>query len=636
MGWEIAGEDYRRALFEPLEPRLLLDGGAPVTEINHFPYSLGQIELIGPDGSSAMTDLAGPSTWHVTYDGVVGGATDPDGDGLEQVPTEMVALSLSGLTGPVQVSLRPLVPTLGEVEETTNPTAGILDVQPFAASGTTRSFFDAFLQVELAGTPLIAATPVRLQAMLSHQPPDVGETYVAVMTGPTDLLTLTGDPSGFAITGMTYTPNPGLDFGDAPDPYPTRALQNGASHYATGQYMLGAQVDTEHDGQPDPVAEGDDLANVDDEDGVDFWYVAVGEPGYVEVEAVVPPGAAGYVDAWIDFNADGTWDDPGEHVVVAQAVSTGVHTFSFMVPTDAVPGDTFARTRISSDSAGLPPTGAASDGEVEDQVAHVQDPSALEPKWEQYPEPADTDIVYYGWNELSVYGGQQIAADDWVCMDDSPVTTVGWWGSFIDWPYPDLPPEMPDYFHVAVWTDMPAGIDAPWSHPDMVLQEWEIWNYDVAWSGWDYDPRYEEFDAAFRFDAVLPEPFQQFTDEGIYWVSIAAAYPGMPGGDVPHPWGWKTVRRDPYSPAPDAAVRIFDPIDPIPGMIYMNGEPIETVDLDGNVQQWDLAFELGSDFTPDPVKWTQSPDLSDMGMDVLDGPYSWGPGLQDVYEKYLA
>src|SRR5690242_9110443 len=51
------------------------------------------------------------------------------------------------------------------------------------------------------------------------------------------------------------------DFGDAPKPYPTLLVDNGARHEAIGP-RLGALIDTESDGQPTPAANGDDTHGV--------------------------------------------------------------------------------------------------------------------------------------------------------------------------------------------------------------------------------------------------------------------------------------------------------------------------------------------------------------------------------------
>ncbi len=158
-----------------------------------------------------------------------------------------------------------------------------------------------------------------------------------------------------------------LDWGDAPDDnitgiYPTLAVNDGARHGISG-LLLGAQRDGELDGQPTAAADGDDLTgDPNDEDGIAFTApLTRGGAGSVEVTAT----GAGLLNAWIDFNADGDWQDAGEQVFIDQAVNAGVNSLDIAVPADAVVGDTYARFRLDS-TGGLTPSGGALDGEVED------------------------------------------------------------------------------------------------------------------------------------------------------------------------------------------------------------------------------------------------------------------------------
>ena len=82
------------------------------------------------------------------------------------------------------------------------------------------------------------------------------------------------------------------------------------------------------------------------------------------------------LDAWIDFNQDGDWDDAGEQIFTNYNLGTsnGTQTLSFTVPQDTggniVYGTTYARFRLST-AGGLLPTGWPSDGEVEDYPVAV-------------------------------------------------------------------------------------------------------------------------------------------------------------------------------------------------------------------------------------------------------------------------
>ena len=162
----------------------------------------------------------------------------------------------------------------------------------------------------------------------------------------------------------------GLDYGDAPASYSTLLADNGARHQIKGDLYLGASQmpDADGDGQPGPLALGDDAANLADEDGVVFNTPLV--PGK-DTSTTVTATGDGYLDAWMDFNGDGDWDDAGEQIFASEQLNDGDTPLTFAVPDGAVSGDTFARFRFSS-TGGLSYTGSAIDGEVEDHRVPVQ------------------------------------------------------------------------------------------------------------------------------------------------------------------------------------------------------------------------------------------------------------------------
>jgi hypothetical protein len=158
---------------------------------------------------------------------------------------------------------------------------------------------------------------------------------------------------------------PTLDFGDAPDPtYPTLFASDGARHQILQDFFLGMQVDNDSDGQPNDEATGDD-DNGDDEDGVTFPDdLPFGETVTVEVVASLD-GGVGFLDAFIDYNADGDWEDDGEKVFDAIPLSEGLNELELPIPAEATAGPTFARFRLSADG-GHSFIGLAASGEVED------------------------------------------------------------------------------------------------------------------------------------------------------------------------------------------------------------------------------------------------------------------------------
>ncbi|TWU33899.1 Ig-like domain-containing protein [Novipirellula artificiosorum] len=160
-----------------------------------------------------------------------------------------------------------------------------------------------------------------------------------------------------------------MDFGDAPAPYPTLIAQSGASHWAVGP-KLGALRDVEVDGQPSLSADGDSV----DEDGVTFGTYRVGQLDASVVVDVQNAASGAMLDAWIDFNADGSFDGARERIADSTSVINGENSILFDLPSDAVSGvPLVARFRLST-AGGLGPRGTAADGEVEDHLIVIASP----------------------------------------------------------------------------------------------------------------------------------------------------------------------------------------------------------------------------------------------------------------------
>ncbi|MEM7049860.1 MAG: IPTL-CTERM sorting domain-containing protein [Acidobacteriota bacterium] len=176
----------------------------------------------------------------------------------------------------------------------------------------------------------------------------------------------------------TLTPlDPGEDFGDAPDSYGTTLAANGPNHRIVTGFRLGSLEDAEPDGQDSADALGDDGdSQGDDEDGVD---IVGGMPGactsgnQLMVNLTNEAGlATAFLDGWIDWNGNGSFDHPAEHLFggtsAALGPASGTFPLTYSAPCDATPqAVTFARFRLSS-AGSLLPTGSAAvaDGEVED------------------------------------------------------------------------------------------------------------------------------------------------------------------------------------------------------------------------------------------------------------------------------
>ena len=92
------------------------------------------------------------------------------------------------------------------------------------------------------------------------------------------------------------------------------------------------------------------------------------------VNVTVTSSGPGFINGWIDFNADGDWDDPGEQVFDDVPVVAGANNLQITVPVGATLGSTFARFRLT-ESAGYSYFGLAPNGEVEDYQLTITDPA---------------------------------------------------------------------------------------------------------------------------------------------------------------------------------------------------------------------------------------------------------------------
>jgi hypothetical protein len=174
------------------------------------------------------------------------------------------------------------------------------------------------------------------------------------------------DHLGLLDSGAAYMVRRGSP---AESDYATLYVNNGARHSFDPGMYLGVKVDIESNGIPEDFADGDDRHHGADEDGVVLSRLVRNSTSYVEVTA----SAAGYLNAWIDFNRNGSWDDDGDQIFAGQALLPGPNTLAFHVPDTAVDDlkfPTFGRFRYSRVEL-LGYDGPAPDGEVEDYAVWI-------------------------------------------------------------------------------------------------------------------------------------------------------------------------------------------------------------------------------------------------------------------------
>ncbi len=106
---------------EPTDFFLVFGGQLPsVIEFDSFlDFDLGPIGIRQPDGTLELVSFAGPAEMEVYFEGAQhGDANDDDTNGLDEVETELVSLSLAGASslGPIQIGVNPNFASLGQIE----------------------------------------------------------------------------------------------------------------------------------------------------------------------------------------------------------------------------------------------------------------------------------------------------------------------------------------------------------------------------------------------------------------------------------------------------------------------------------------------------------------------------------------
>ena len=169
---------------------------------------------------------------------------------------------------------------------------------------------------------------------------------------------------------------PTLDYGDLPAPYATTYAENGARHAAMQTLFIGVTTpDLENDGQPNPVASGDDSAGTSDEDGVSATTFIAGQNVALPVSVSNNTGSPAFLTAFVDWDDSGTFTGPESYVLNIPSTGTHTATFNLFVPPSTRTDKPLAvRLRLST-TAGLTSMGAAPDGEVEDHQFFVEEAS---------------------------------------------------------------------------------------------------------------------------------------------------------------------------------------------------------------------------------------------------------------------
>jgi hypothetical protein len=242
------------------------------------------------------------------------------------------------------------------------------------AMGDAENAQDLYLDVEGSNWWNITAKPANQFQIETHYVTIADGNISLEIKGPLNYIDIVPAPAQGTF----------LDWGDAPDSYKTTLADNGPRHtYSEGLY-LGGIYDDETNGVPSANADGDDTADVDDEDGVVKQFeISTADSGFKRrwtIGVTVPSGVTANVYGWIDLDRNGSFDADEIAMTTATGADTAV-TLEWTIHPPISPGTSYARFRITTDNLthnggnndpDQRAIGSASDGEVEDYVITIR------------------------------------------------------------------------------------------------------------------------------------------------------------------------------------------------------------------------------------------------------------------------
>jgi hypothetical protein len=170
------------------------------------------------------------------------------------------------------------------------------------------------------------------------------------------------------ITVTGTLPSATTDFGDWNG---SGAATTTTSSTVSNGLRLGATSDAEASVTPNAAANADGA----DEDGVSLpSRLIAGSMASLYAQFTNTTGSNAFINAWVDFNRNGSFADAGEQVATnlsaTAGVTDGTASIGFLVPAGASAGSTGVRIRLTSTSS-PGATGASGIGEVEDYITTI-------------------------------------------------------------------------------------------------------------------------------------------------------------------------------------------------------------------------------------------------------------------------
>ena len=179
----------------------LSDAPGGVARLTSLAYPPGGTDSF-PSGALLSVEMPGLGMFDLTLNGPTdvrrGDPGDVDGDGLMDIQTEILAMNLVGMSPAGPVTLR---------QSQTRASRGVVEQQAKGADFPADSFFDVFVEIEVAGLGrLHNEAPVRVEAVIDAIPPILAY-YRPPQPLAVPLLDANGQPVG-VIRNVIHIPLP--------------------------------------------------------------------------------------------------------------------------------------------------------------------------------------------------------------------------------------------------------------------------------------------------------------------------------------------------------------------------------------------------------------------------------------------
>ncbi|SDS38498.1 conserved repeat domain-containing protein [Paraoerskovia marina] len=384
-----AGNDGARCVLAPLP----LDFGDAPDSYNTLLGSEGPFHSVVDDVDDPLLTIGDTVTVESDGQPDVSAGLDED-DAFAEDPTVNIDAAESTLTIPITNNSSDGAALAGWIDF---DLSGTFDEDERSVIDTGLATGDAVLTWSVPADAVVGDSYLRLRAALvpgDDLPTDTSDIGPGVDSGEVE---------DWPIT-LEELPR---DFGDAPDSFGTLDASGGASHGVidyddttnTAPLMLGdsTTVDVEEDGVPTVGADGDDLADVDDEAAIAEPVVAgLDSPFVTSVTATNDSLTDATLVGWLDVNNNGVFDTGEISDVVAVPAESGAADYALTLPAPTSTDDTYLRLRLFAGGNDTPlPTGAWTGGEVEDYLVTVVEPELAVEKTASTDEAAPGEDVTY-------------------------------------------------------------------------------------------------------------------------------------------------------------------------------------------------------------------------------------------------